>query len=33
MNIFGCALRYCYIKFMFNVTKARETVKNYNKKY
>ena len=22
MNIFGCALQYCYIKFMLKVTKA-----------
>ena len=33
MNIFGCALQYCYIKVMLKVTKARETIKNYNKKY
>ena len=33
MNILGCALQYCYIKFMFKVTKAWETIKNYNKKY
>ena len=24
MNIFGCALQYCYIKFMLKVTKAFE---------
>ena len=33
MNIFGCALQCCYIKFMLKVTKARETIKTYNKKY
>ena len=33
MNIFGCALLYCYIKCMLKVTKAWETSKNYNKKY
>ena len=33
MNIFGCALQYCYIKFILKVTKALETIKNYNKKY
>ena len=33
MNIFGCALQYFYIKFMLKVTKAWETIKNYNKKY
>ena len=33
MNIFGCALQYCYIKFMLKVAKAWETIKNYNKKY
>ena len=33
MNIFGCALQYCYIKFMLKVTKAWATIKNYNKKY
>ena len=33
MNVFGCALQYCYIKFMLKVTKAWETIKNYNKKY
>ena len=33
MNIFGCTLQYCYIKFMLKVTKAWETIKNYNKKY
>ena len=33
MNIFGCALEYCYIKFMLKVTKACETIKNDNKKY
>ena len=32
MNIFGCALQYCYIKFMLKVTKAWETIKNYDKK-
>ena len=31
MNIFGCALQYCYIKFMLKVTKAWATIKNYNK--
>ena len=31
MNIFGCPLQYCYIKFMLKVTKAWETIKNYNK--
>ena len=34
MNIFGCALHYCYIKVMLKVTKASgETIKIYNKKY
>ena len=33
MNIFGWALQYCYIKVMLKVTKAWETIKNYNKKY
>ena len=33
MNIFGCALQYYYIKFMLKVTKGRESIKNYNKKY
>ena len=33
MNIFGCALQYCCIKFMLKVTKAWENIKNYNKKY
>ena len=32
MNIFGCTLQYCYIKVMLKVTKAGETIKNYNKK-
>ena len=32
MNIFGCALQYCYIKFILKVTKASETIKNYNRK-
>ena len=33
MNIFGCVLQYYYIKFMLKVTKAWESIKNYNKKY
>ena len=33
MNIFGCTLQYCYIKFMLKVTKAWETIKNYKKTY
>ena len=39
MNIFGCALQYCYIEFILKVTKAWETIKttiksikNYKKK-
>ena len=38
INIFGCALQYCYIKFMLKVTKAWEllkttvkNIKNYKK--
>ena len=27
MNIFGCALPYCYIKFMLKVTKTWELLK------
>ena len=40
MNIFGCALQYCYIKFMLNVTKVWKllkttikSIKNYKKNY
>ena len=36
MNIFGCALQYCYITFMLKMTKLKrkkllKTIKNYNK--